>query len=777
MQFDGWDAELPAKQNGTPAAQETTPDTGLIRLGGTVERVIFSSDETGFAICDFGVEEFSPDETQNGMDDEVITILGTLPMVAAGDNLTIYGKWGFSPKYGRQFRVEQYERTMPADTASILRYLSSRMIKGVGPTIARRIVAEFGADTFDVMENHPEWLAEIKGISRKLALKISEDFKEKAGMRNAMLYFRNYFGTTLTVRIYQKWGANAVDVAKSNPYRLCDEIDGIGFDRADKLAAEQGVAHNSKERIRSGLRYVLQQNGMQNGHVCLPQNKLVEATAKLLGVTREESEAALSDMIAEQGLDISTVDGVRYLYDHYAYAAERYIAKKLVLLDKLCPTVNVEDVSLFIRREERENGVEYAALQKKAIYDALSSGVMILTGGPGTGKTTVVRALLRIFDELSMKVALCAPTGRAAKRLSESTSAEAKTIHRLLEMGGDRKNTTGQRDDGKVVFGRDEKNLLEENVIIVDESSMIDNALMCALLKAIKPGARLILIGDADQLPSVGAGNVLADLIRSERFATVRLTEIFRQAGQSLIITNAHAINGGSMPDLSVKDNDFFFLPRTTDAEIAYTVADLCKHRLPRAYGASVIDGIQVISPSRKGESGTDALNVLLQRELNPPARDKHEYPFRDRVFREGDKVMQTKNNYDIYWEKPDTDGSGIFNGDIGTIRKIDLFEQQMEIIFDDRVAMYDFSMLDELDHAYAITVHKSQGSEYPTVIFPAYAAPSMLLTRNLLYTAVTRAETRVILVGRSDIVAEMVGNNRQSMRYTGLERFVRAED
>ena len=757
--------------------------SGLVRLAGTVERVIFSSEETGYAILDFGVDEYVVDtlggEPIGDTDapiDEVIVAVGTMPMVANGDALTLYGKWVFNPKYGRQFRVEQYEKTLPADTASILRYLSSRAIKGIGPTIAKRIVAEFGEDTFDVLENHPEWLSEIKGISRKLAEKISEDFRDKAGMRNAMLFFRNYFGTTLTVRIYKKWGGNAVEIAQSNPYRLCEEIDGIGFERADRLAEAQGMARNCVERIRSGFRYVLTQNGMQNGHVCLPKDKLAEATARLLGVTREECDEVLMDMVAGQGVSVVRRDGAEYLYDHYAYAAEQYIAKKLVLLDKLCPSLSPEDVELFIRREERENGVQYASLQKKAIYDALASGVMILTGGPGTGKTTVVRALLRIFSEIGMKIALCAPTGRAAKRLSESTQEEAKTIHRLLEMGGDRKNNNGLREDGKVVFGRDEKNHLDENVIIVDESSMIDNALMCALLKAIKPGARLILIGDADQLPSVGAGNVLADLIASERFSTVRLTEIFRQAGESLIITNAHAINCGEMPDLSVKNNDFFFLPRESDRDIAYTVADLCKNRLPKAYGPAVSSGIQVISPSRKGEGGTDALNLLLQGELNPPAKGKKEYRFRDRTFREGDKVMQIRNNYDICWEKPDSEGSGIFNGDIGVIQRIDLFEEQMEILFDDRLARYDFSMLDEVDLAYAITVHKSQGSEYPTVIIPAYAAPPMLLTRNLLYTAVTRAATRVIIVGRSDVVLQMVQNNRQSMRYTGLRYAIQSE-
>ena len=763
------------RENGTEAS-------GLVRLSGTVERIVFSSEETGFAICDFGVDEYAvehtAEEAPDGVSvDEIVTVLGTLPMITVGDTLTVYGRWGFSPKYGRQFRVEQYEKNLPADTASILRYLSSRSIKGVGPTLARRIVSEFGAETFDVIEHHPEWLADIKGISRKLAQQISEDFREKSGMRNAMMYFRAYFGAALTVRIYKKWGANAVNVAKSNPYRLCDEIEGIGFEKADRLAEENGISGNDPARIKSGIRYVLTQNGIQNGHVCLPEEKLIAASAQLLGVTERESRESLTELIAEESVNSHCIDGVRYIYDHFAYAAEGYIARKLKLLDKLCPAVSTEDVALFIKKEERECGVEYAALQKKAILDALSSGVMILTGGPGTGKTTVVRALLRVFSRIGLRVALCAPTGRAAKRLSESTSEEAKTIHRLLEMGVDRRNNEGRRDDGRVVFQRDEKNLLDENVVIVDEASMIDNALMCALLKAVKPGARVILIGDADQLPSVGAGNVLSDLIASECFSTVRLTEIFRQAGESLIITNAHAVNRGEMPDLSVKNNDFFFLPRGSDEEIARTIADLCKNRLPRAYGKEVTEGIQVITPSRRGESGTDALNVLLQGELNPPNAKKKEYRFRDRIFREGDKVMQTRNNYDIFWEKQDGEGTGIFNGDIGVIRSIDLFEQMMTIQFDERTAKYDFSLLDELDHAYAVTVHKSQGSEYQTVLLPAYTAPPMLLTRNLLYTAVTRASVRVIIVGREDIVEAMVRNNRQSMRYTGLVSRVRGTD
>ena len=459
----------------------------------------------------------------------------------------------------------------------------------------------------------------------------------------------------------------------------------------------------------------------------------------------------------------SRFDDIQYIYSQYSYENEKYIASKLTFADKLCPAINVEDIERFIDKEEAACGMKYASLQKKAIALALENGVMILTGGPGTGKTTVVRALLDIFSSMDMKIALAAPTGRAAKRLSESTLHEAKTIHRLLEM------TYG--NDDEAVFNRDENNCLDENVIIVDEASMIDNSLMASLLRAVKPGARIIIIGDADQLPSVGAGNVLRDIIDSGSFATVCLTEIFRQAQKSLIVTNAHAINEGKYPDITVKDNDFFYLDRSSDHDIAMTVADLWKNRLPKKYGADTVNNIQVITPSRKGEAGTDNLNVLLQGVLNPAAKGKKEYKFRDKIFREGDRVMQVRNNYDLEWERPDGNGFGIFNGDIGFVEEIDYAEQCMEIVFDDRRTKYDFTILDELEHAYAITVHKSQGSEYPIIIIPMYSAPPMLLTRNLLYTAVTRAQSMVILVGRSDVVEKMVDNNRQSMRYTGLAR------
>lgn len=726
---------------------------GLQKLEGSVEQIVFCNEDNGYTVCDIAVDE------------EMVTVCGIMPMLAEGDRLCVYGKWVHSPKYGRQFSAEQYERIMPADTASMLRYLSSRTVKGIGPKTALKIIEEFGEDSFDVIENHPEWLASIKGISMKVALAASESFKEQTGIRSAMMFFRDHFGAATTVRIYKKWGSASVDIAKKNPYRLCNEIEGIGFERADALAGSLGIHTDNFDRIMSGLHYVLQRNGAQNGHVCLPREKLCEAGAALLGVGTEETEQAISELIRTGKFKHVMHGETQMIYTVAAYDEEKYIAEKLVLLDKLCVTVDVRDIDRFIEREELSSGIAYAKLQKKAITDALQSGVMILTGGPGTGKTTVVRALIHIFDSMGYDIALAAPTGRAAKRMSEATSMEAKTIHRLLEMSYD--------PAGHYVFNRNDFDLLEEQIIIVDEASMIDSSLMCALLKAIKPGARLIIIGDSDQLPSVGAGNVLRDIIDSGRFATVRLTEIFRQAQQSLIITNAHAINRGEMPELSVKNNDFFFLPRGADRDIAATVIDLCKNRLPRTYGEMARSGLQVICASRKGEAGTENLNVLLQQALNPRDRSRREHVFRERIYREGDRVMQTRNNYDIPWERivGDASGTGIFNGDIGIIETIDEREKMMVIVFDDRRVEYDFSLLEDLEHAYAVTVHKSQGSEYPIVLMPMCTAAQMLHTRNLLYTAVTRAKNMVILVGREDIVEEMVSNNRQSMRYTGLGR------
>lgn len=728
------------------------PD-GMIRLSGSIERVIYSNEENGFAICELATES-----------DEIITITGTLPYIGEGDTVTVSGKWVHNPKYGRQFRVDQCEKELPADQASILRYLSSGAVKGIGPKTAQRIVEEFGEDTFSVMEKHPEWLATIKGITAKRAREIGEEFREQTGLRNAMLFFRDFFGAAATVRIYKRWGSGAVELARNNPYILCEEIEGIGFERADRMAAKLGLEKDSPDRIAGGIRYLLTYNAMQNGHVCLPEKKVLEGAAALLGVELPKITGVLGDLIAEGKLKVRNTPSARLIYDRKQYEAEEYLASKLTLLDRLCPRMETANIDSLIRREEAGSGVKYAALQRKAISNALENGVMLLTGGPGTGKTTVVRALLHIFQSMDFEVALTAPTGRAAKRLSESTSHEAKTVHRLLEYGGDE---TG----GHAGFHRNEKDLLDEEVIILDEASMVDTMLMYALLRAIKPGARIILIGDADQLPSVGAGNVLHDLLASEKFSTVRLTEIFRQAMESRIVTNAHAINRGEMPCLDDKDNDFFFLPRSNDSVIADTVAQLCAIRLPRSYGELAVGGVQVITPSRKGETGTENLNRILQQAINPPTPEKREHPFRELIFREGDRVMQVRNNYELEWSRSDGSyGIGIFNGDIGIVETISNRGEYLEVRYDEKLARYDFTILEELELAYAITVHKSQGCEYPIVVLPiGDHTPPMLLSRNLLYTAVTRAQKIVILVGSRDALRRMVENHRQTMRYTGL--------
>lgn len=740
-------------------AEPTADDTGLLRLTGSIEHVIYANEDNGFAICDLG--------TESG---DLITITGTLPYVGEGDSVTVYGKWVHNPKYGRQFRVETCERQMPADANSMLRYLASGAIKGIGPKIAQRIVDEFGDETFDVIEHHPEWLANVSGISRKSAKSIGADFAEKAGIRSAMMFFRDFFGAAATVRIYKRYGGNAVELAKKNPYRLCEEIEGIGFERADRMARDLGLATDSEDRICSGICYLLSSNAQANGHVCLPRDKTVQGAARLLGVDETAVNDALELLLAREKVHAERLGGIELLYDKKQYENEKYIATKLLLLDRVCPAMETANIGAFIDREQAETGVRYADLQRRAISDALENGVMLLTGGPGTGKTTVVRALLHIFSSMGLKIALTAPTGRAAKRLSESTSCEARTIHRLLEYGGEESGGRGR-------FMRDESNLLEENVLIVDEASMVDSLLMGALLRAVKPGSRLVLIGDADQLPSVGAGNVLRDLIDSGRFATVRLTEIFRQAQKSLIVTNAHAINRGELPRLDVKDNDFFFMPRSEDASITATVAQLCGIRLPRTYGAMATTGTQVIVPSRKGEAGTEHLNVVLQATLNPPSPEKREHRFREITYREGDRVMQVRNNYDMEWERDNgMTGAGIFNGDVGVIESIDPTDGNMRIRFEDRTVTYEFSLLEDLEPAYAVTVHKSQGCEYPIVILPLGNVPPMLRSRNLLYTAVTRAQCIVIVVGREDVLADMVRNNRQTMRYTGLSERLRRE-
>ncbi len=732
-------------------------ESRLISLVGTVENIIYTNEENGYNVFDF-----APEERVEGVA-EIITACGIMPGLRSGERISVEGEWSFNKNYGRQFRVAYYTVCLPTEANEILRYLSSGAVKGIGPKTAARLVEQYGADTFDVIENHPDWLAKTPGISHKRATEIAEAFAEQTGIRSLMMCCRDYLTAAMSGMIYKRWGASSVDFVRNNPYRLCEEFTGIGFERADKLARSFGIEADSEYRIASGIRYVLNENSRSGGHSFLPYGKLIGAAAQALGVKYDAVEAAVARLCEEHKLVRTKIETLDAVYDSRAYRCEHEIAEKLDILERLAARIDAGDVERFIQRIELEEDKKYAELQRKAICDAMQSGVMILTGGPGTGKTTVIRAVIRIFKSLELDVALAAPTGRAAKRMSEATQCEAKTIHRLLEteFGGD------ERDN----FKKNEHDLLDEDVIIIDEASMIDMYLMNSLLKAIKPGARLMLIGDSDQLPSVGAGNVLNDIIASERFCTIKLKEIFRQASESLIITNAHKINSGEYPVLNSTKGDFFFLPRKTDAEIAETIVDLCKNRLPRSYG-DITDSIQVISPSRRGAAGTESLNLMLRDALNPESPRKNEKKFRERAYREGDRVMQIKNDYELTWERDGKEGAGVFNGDIGVIETINTPAEQMVISFDERVTSYEFVRLEELDHAYAITVHKSQGSEYPFVIIPMYSScPPMLLTRNLLYTAVTRAQRMVILVGDPNIVCRMVDNDRQVMRYTGLMR------
>jgi len=611
------------------------------------------------------------------------------------------------------------------------------------------------------MENHPEWLADIPGITVKKAKEISESFREQSGIRGVMMFCKDFMNSAEVTRVYKVLGKEAVGIIKENPYILCDENYGIPFEKADALAASLNVSRESEFRTLSGINYILSYNASSNGHTCLPYDKLIAAVESLLQIPKTLIEEQLG-LFFENGVIASyTVNNCRYVMTEAVEEAEAFIVRRLEEINCGIRSVSATEIALMIKKNEAELGITYADQQRASIFEAIYSGVMILTGGPGTGKTTVIKALISIFESFGLKCALSAPTGRAAKRMSEATVREARTLHRLLEME--------KNEFGRIRFVRGAVNPIDEDVVIVDEASMMDLSLFEGLLAALKRGARLVLIGDADQLPSVGAGNVFADLIASDRIRTVKLNEIFRQSEKSLIITNAHRINNGENPILNVVDNDFFFV-RRDERSIPEAVATLIHERLPKTYGAGIKDEIQVITPSKKGAGGIEILNNVLQERLNPPLKFKKEKSAHGITFREGDKVMQVVNNYEIEWEKTSKKGVGIFNGDIGVIDRIDLTGERIYVRFDDKLATYGFELLDELELAYSITVHKSQGSEYPVVIIPMYSCTPMLQTRNLFYTAVTRAKKMVILVGRAEIAEHMVKNNRQILRYTTLK-------
>ena len=725
-------------------------EQGLEKISGRIENIVYHNESNDYTVLEISDKE-----------DRLITAVGIIPFAFEGENIAMSGRWTYHKEFGKQFAFDSFEKSLPENAEGILQYLSSRTVKGVGPVTALRIVQRFGTDTFDVIENHPEWLADIPGITLKKAATISESFREQTGIRGVMMFCGGFMGTGEITKVYKRFGVGAVGIIKENPYILCEDDFGISFDKADAIAMSLGQATDSPNRILSGIKYILSFNAQNNGHTCLPEDKLLPSVSQILGVDEQRIYENLTRFLDDGLLSKYKIGDTVYIMSCEVDDDEAAVARNLLRISRDAERYRPDDVAHLIEKVESSLGLEFANLQRKAIFRSLEDGVMILTGGPGTGKTTVIKALISIYKSLGLKTVLAAPTGRAAKRMSEATGEEAKTVHRMLEM--ERSPSDG------VTFARGARNPLNESVVIVDECSMLDLSLAAALLRAVKRGGRLVLIGDSDQLPSVGAGNVLSDLIMADRISTVRLSEIFRQSKESLIITNAHRINNGERPLLGACDNDFFFVKRERETEIVATVANLIFERLPKTYGRSIRDKIQVISPSRKGSAGVENLNSALQSKLNPPTKFKREVQSHGVVFREGDKVMQVINDYEIEWDRNGQRGVGLFNGDIGEIRMVDLKNEKLVVLFDDKLAEYSFDMLDELELAYAITIHKSQGSEYPVVIIPMYSCPPMLMTRNLLYTAVTRARTMVILVGRAEIALRMVENKREILRYTTL--------
>lgn len=724
---------------------------------GMVDNITYHNPDNGYTICTIDCEG------------EEITLVGCIPAINEGEYIFAEGVWKNHPTYGRQFSVESYKRELPATTEAILSYLSSGVIKGIGPVTAKRIVDRYGEDTLKVIEEHPDYLVDIKGISPKRVKEISESFNNQYGMRQVMLYFEGMLSPRLSLKAFKKWGNAAVDVLRNNPYLLCEELEGIGFEKADAMARKMGVPNDSQERIASGIKYLLSLELSRNGHCYISLESLLSKTSTVLSVSLPDVEEVVA--ILSQGGELVAVkgaDGDIQVYLEKVYRTERFCAEKLLLLDRSAINIPIKNIDEEISRVEKEQGIEFAPLQREAVKNCVTQGVAVVTGGPGTGKTTVIRAIIEMLKKIEIDFCLAAPTGRAAKRMSAATGFKATTIHRLLEC-----RFAGEGED-EASFGRDEDNLLDQDAVIIDEASMVDLFLFCSLLRAIRPGARLIIIGDADQLAPVGAGDVFSDVIKSGCFEAVRLCDIFRQAKGSSIVTNAHLIKDGKMP-LPDNSSDYFFLKREGAKELQQLIVQLCTSRLPLAYGFDALSDIQVICPSRKGEAGTVVLNNILQSILNPPAVNKIEHKTGETVFRQGDKVMAVHNNYDIEWTDEDgQSGCGIFNGDIGIISEINREEQCFTLRFDDgRVAVLDYACFDDLEHAYAITVHKSQGSEYKSVIVPLYDCPQGLLSRNMLYTALTRAEKIAILAGKPEIMSLMVSNVRKNTRNTGLERML----
>lgn len=724
----------------------------LVTVMGVVEYITYQNMENGYTVLEFS------------SDGELFTATGNVSDLYCGEKVTLTGRWNVHPTFGKQLKIEVCQREMPETAADMLSYLSSGIIKGVKEKTAQKIVERFGEDTFYIIENFPERLAEIKGISRDRAREISTEFKRRAAEREALIALEKYGMTTAEcLRVFKAFGSRAVETVEKNPYLLCSEGIGITFEKACSIAGHLPVPPADEYRIAAGIVYAVRHN-LYNGHTCLPREKLIPPCCDLLGVSADTVEIQLDKLIEQKQLVSETLGSKEFIFLPDIYNAEKNAANSVLFMKHFAPKC-FDNIDEQINKTELISGVCYNEQQRLAIKLAVEKGILILTGGPGTGKTTTLRGILKVFENQGLEVALAAPTGRAAKRMSELTGREAQTIHRLLEVEWDRND--------RPVFQRNKRNPLSAGAVIIDELSMVDIVLFSSLLDALPIGCRLVMVGDSDQLPPVGAGNVLHDMINSKVLPVVELKEVFRQAMESLIVTNAHKIVKGELPEITRTDKDFFFLERNAPFAAAKTVTELCSARLPKAYGYSPTEDIQVLCPSRKGEAGTVNINKLLQGALNPPAKHKREHSFGQRVFREGDKLMQTKNNYNIPWTGTEKEGLGVFNGDIGMLEKIDEGAHTLYIRFDDRLAEYPFEGSNELEHAYAVTVHKSQGNEFEAVVMPVSGVVEQLAYRNLLYTAVTRAKKLMILVGSRNTVERMVFNNSKAKRYSALKSFI----
>jgi len=726
-----------------------------VELSGSVEDVIYKNADNGYTVINLGCDE------------GLIAVVGNLGDVNEGERLSLRGGWITSPKYGRQFKAAMCERSMPETESEISAYLGSGVIKGLGPAIAKKIVKQFGTEALDIIDNDCMQLTVIKGITSDKALYISNEYHKITGVNEVIKFLGEYnFGPAHAISVWSAFEHDSIKQIKTNPYILCTSGIDIDFRSVDRMAADLGFDAENSDRVRAGIVYVLHENA-NAGHTCLPTEKLRESVCDNLGIERRQFESCLDDCEEKDWVVRITLGKREFVYLPEYYLAETYIAKKLAFMLRTSAQYE-KDYSDEIRGVEFSENIQYEDLQRAAISACLTGSVFILTGGPGTGKTTTLNGVIKILKAQKKRILLCAPTGRAAKRMSDLTGEPARTIHRLLEVDFTAK--------GELKFKRNETNPLPADVVIADEMSMVDALLMCSLVRAIKPTSKFIMVGDSNQLPSVGAGNVLKDLIASHYIPSVELKEIFRQAAQSLIVTNAHRIVNGEFPVLDDRQNDFFFMNKSLESDIAELVIQLAKQRLPDTYGFSPIDDIQVLCPTKMGMAGTKELNKQLQSALNPPSQNKAELKFFDVIFRTGDKVMQTKNDYDVLWTKNNEKGSGIFNGDIGIIRSVDRFSQNVTIDFEGRVAIYTSEMLRRLEHAYAITIHKSQGSEYDAVIIPITAFTHNLLYRNLLYTGVTRAKKMIIVIGTRELVKTMVDNNRKMLRYSLLRPLLEIE-